>query len=82
MRDGVDFKLEGYYRRYFTYSKYNPTDFKDELSGIARMDVELKNNFKLAPFVQYFRTKARGAEKYGDNVLIGVSLGYVNAFDL
>lgn len=82
LRDGVDFKLEGYYRRYFTYSKYNPTDFKDELSGMARMDVELKNNFKLAPFVQYFRAKARGAEKYGDNVLIGVSLGYVNMFDL
>jgi len=82
LRDGVDFKLEGYYRRYFTYSKYNATDFKDELSATARMDVELKNNFKLAPFVQYFRAKARGAEKYGDNVLIGVSLGYENMFDL
>lgn len=82
LRDGVDFKLEGYYRRYFAYSRYNPTDFEDELSASARMDVELKNNFKLAPFMQYFRAKARGAEKYGDNFLVGVSLGYVNVFDL
>jgi len=82
LRDGVDFKLEGYYRRYFAYSKYNATDFEDELNATARMDVELKNNFKLSPFVQYFRAKARGAEKYGDNVLIGLSLGYENIFDL
>lgn len=82
LRDGIDFKLDGYYRRYFAFSKYNPTDFEDELSGMARMDVELKNNFKLSPFVQYFRAKARGAKKYGDNLLIGISLGYVNMFDL
>ena len=82
LREGIDFKLEGYYRHYFAYSKYEATDFEHELSTIARMDVELKNNVKLSPFVQYFRAKSRGADKYGDNFLIGLSLGYVNMFDL
>ena len=82
LREGVDFKLEGYYRHYFEYSRYQRTDFEHELSAIARMDVEMKNNVKLSPFIQYFRAKARGAEKAGDNFLIGASLGYVNMFDL
>ena len=82
LREGVDFKLEGYYRHYFAFSKYEATDFDYELNFTGRMDVELKNSFKLSPFVQYFRAKARGADKEGDNLLIGVSLGYSNIFDL
>lgn len=81
LREGVDFKLDGYYRHYFAYSAYEATDFEHELNFTSRMDVELKNSFKLAPFVQYFRAKARGADKYGDNLLIGVSVGYSNVFD-
>lgn len=82
LRDGVDFKLDGYYRHYFIYSQYEATDFEYELNFSGRMDVELKDNFKLAPFVQYFRAKARGADKEGDNLLIGISVGYSNVFDL
>ncbi len=82
LRDGVDFKLEGYYRYYFAFSKYEATDFDYELNFTGRMDVEMKNSFKLSPFVQYFRAKARGADKDGDNLLIGVSVGYTNIFDL
>lgn len=82
LRDGVDFKLDGYYRHYFAYSQYEATDFEHELNFTGRMDVEMKDCFKLAPFVQYFRAKARGADKYGDNLLIGISVGYSNIFDL
>ena len=82
LRDGVDFKLDGYYRHYFAYSQYEATDFEHELNFTGRMDVELKDCFKLSPFVQYFRAKARGAGDYGDNLLIGISVGYSNIFDL
>ena len=81
LRDGVDFKLEGYYRRYFAYSQYEATDFEYELNLTGRMDVALKNCFSMSPFVQYFRAKARGADKDGDNLLIGISIGYTNIFD-
>lgn len=82
LREGVDFKIDGYYRHYFAFSKYEATDFDYEINLTSRMDVELKNSFKLSPFVQYFRAKARGADKEGDNLLIGLSFGYSHLFDL
>ena len=82
LREGVDFKLEGYYRHYFAFSQYEATDFDYELNFTGRMDVEMKNSIKLSPFIQYFQAKARGADEKGDNLLIGVSLGYSHLFDL
>lgn len=57
-------------------------DFDYELNFTGRMDVEMKNSIKLSPFIQYFQAKARGADEKGDNLLIGVSLGYSHLFDL
>ena len=80
--DDVKFQFEGYFRDYLSYSKYVATDLKYELSAVARMDVKMRNNFSLAPYVQYFRGEARGVDKTGSNFMIGLSLAYSNLFNL
>lgn len=80
--DDIKFQFEGYFRDYLTYSEYVYTDLKYELSAIARMDVKIRNNFSLAPYVQYFQGEARGVGKTGSNFMIGLSFAYANLFNL
>lgn len=80
--DQVKFQLEGYFRDYLTYSEYVGTDLKYELSVIGRMDVKIRNNFSLAPYVQYFQGEAREVGKTGSNFMIGLSFAYANLFNL
>ena len=78
----VKFQFEGYFRDYLTYSEYVSTDLKYELSATARMDVKIRNNLSLAPYVQYFQGEARGVGKTGSNFMIGLSLAYSDLFKL
>lgn len=80
--DQVKFQLEGYYRDYLTYSEYVGTDLKYELSVIGRMDVKIRNQFSLAPYVQYFQGEAREVGKTGSNFMIGLSFAYSELFNL
>lgn len=80
--DQVKFQFEGYFRDYLTYSEYVATDLKYELSAIARMDVKIKNNFSLAPYMQYFQGEARGVGKTGSNFMIGLSFAYSELFNI
>ena len=80
--DQVKFQFEGYFRDYLSYSEYVYTDLKYELSAIARMDVKIRNNFSLAPYIQYFQGEARGVGKTGSNFMIGLSFAYSELFGL
>ncbi len=80
--DDVKYQLEGYFRDYLSYSRYVPTDLKYELSTTGRVAVKLRNNFSLAPYVQYFMGEARNINKTGSNFMIGLSFAYDQIFNL
>ena len=82
VREGVKLSTDGYYREYLDYSKYVGTDLKRDLSVTARMDTNLWGAFTMGPYVQYRRAKARDAENYGSNLMIGVSFNYITKFGL
>ncbi len=82
IREGVKFSTSGYYREYLDYSKYVGTDLERDLSVIARMDTNLWGDFTFGPYVQYRRAKARDAEHYGSNFIIGLSFNYITKFGL
>ncbi|MBO7509013.1 MAG: hypothetical protein J6T57_01930 [Alphaproteobacteria bacterium] len=82
VREGVKLSTDGYYREYLDYSRYVGTDLKRDLSLAARMDTNLWGDFTLGPYVQYRRAKARDAEYYGSNFMLGVSFNYITKFGL
>jgi len=82
LREGVKFHTNGYYREYFAYSEYVPTDLERDFSAVVRMDTNLWGKFTMGPYVQYRRAKARAAHDYGSNFIIGISLNYINRFGL
>ncbi len=82
IRDGVKFTTNGYYREYFEYSDYVPTDLKRDLSAIVRLDTNLWGNLTMGPYVKYRLAKARGVDVYGSNFMVGVSFNYINKFNL
>ncbi|MBQ6736400.1 MAG: DUF3078 domain-containing protein [Alphaproteobacteria bacterium] len=82
VRDGVKLSTNGYYREYLDYSTYVGTDLERDLSVVARMDTNLWGDFTLGPYVQYRRAKARDAEHYGSNFIIGISFNYITKFGL
>lgn len=82
MREGVKLSTDGYYREYLDYSQYVGTDLERDLSVVARMDTKLWGDFALGPYVQYRRAKARAAESYGSNFIIGLSFSYITKFGL
>lgn len=82
LRDGVKFQLESYFRDYMIYSRYVGTDFKYEFNLTSRMDVKIKDNFSLAPYISYFQAQDRQSPVKGSNFMIGLSLSYSDLFDL
>lgn len=82
LREGVKFKLESYFRDYLTYSRYEGTDFKYEFNLVSRMDVKIKNDFSLAPYISYFQAQSREASAKGSNFMIGLSMSYADIFNL
>lgn len=82
VRDGVKLSTNGYYREYLSYSQYVGTDLERDLSVVARMDTNLWGDFTMGPYVQYRLAKAREAENYGSNFMIGISFNYITKFGL
>lgn len=82
LRQGVKFSTDGYYREYLDYSQYVGTDLERDLSVVARMDTNLWGDFTMGPYVQYRRAKARDAENYGSNFVIGISFNYITKYGL
>jgi len=82
VREGVKLSTNGYYREYLDYSRYVGTDLERDFSIIGRLDTKLWGDFALGPYVQYRRAKARDAEHYGSNFIIGLSFNYITKFGL
>lgn len=82
VRDGVRLSTDGYYREYLDYSEYVGTDLDRDLSVTARMDTNLWGSFTMGPYVQYRLAKAREAEVYGSNLILGISFNYITKFGL
>ena len=82
LREGVLFATDGYYRDYFSYSRYVAEDLEYDLKATARMDVILMNNLTFGPYVSYRQGKSRVADKKASNTQIGVSLTYKNLYDI
>ena len=82
LREGINFNLDTYFRDYFDYNKYNPRDFEYEWNTKADMMVDIYNGLAIGPYVQYFRAKDRGSNKYGSSTIIGVEGSYGGSWGL
>jgi hypothetical protein len=82
VREGVKLSTNGYYRKYLSYSAYNPTDLTYDLSAVLRLDTNLWGDLTMGPYVQYRRGHARGADVYGSNFIMGISFNYITSFGL
>lgn len=82
VRDGVKISTSGYYREYFSYSDYVKTDLKRDLNAVLRLDTNLWGDLTMGPYLKYRLAKARGADVYGSNFMLGVSFNYITKFDL
>ena len=80
--EGVKLSTNGYYREYLSYSVYEPTDLERDFSAVVRMDTNLWGDLTMGPYVQYRRARARGADVYGSNFIMGVSFNYITSFGL
>lgn len=82
LREGVVFHADTYWRDYFAYSAYNPTDFEYELSAKANMMVDIYEGLQIGPFIQYFRAEDRGSSKAGASTIIGIEGSYGGSWGL
>ncbi len=82
VRDGVKLSTNGYYREYLSYSDYVATDLDRDFSAVFRMDTNLWGHFTMGPYAQYRRAKARGVDKYGSNLILGISFNYIMRYGL
>ena len=82
IRNGVKLSTNGYYREYFSYSQFVPTDLERDFSAVIRMDSNLWGDLTMGPYIQYRRARARGVDVYGSNFIIGISFNYITSFGL
>lgn len=80
VRKGVKFSSDGYYREYFSYSEYVGTDLERDFSAVVRLDTNLWGDFTMGPYVQYRLARARDTDKYGSNLIFGISFNYITNF--
>ncbi len=80
VREGVKFSSDGYYREYFLYSEYVGTDLERDFSAVVRLDTNLWGDFTMGPYVQYRLARARDTDKYGSNLIFGISFNYITNF--
>lgn len=82
IRDGITLSSNGYYREYFSYSQFIRTDLERDFSAVVRLDTNLWGDLTMGPYVQYRRARARGADVYGSNFVMGISFNYITTFGL
>ena len=80
VREGVKFSSDGYYREYFSYSEYVGTDLERDFSTVVRLDTNLWGDFTMGPYAQYRLARARDTDKYGSNLIFGISFNYITNF--
>ncbi|MCM1324278.1 MAG: hypothetical protein NC218_08955 [Acetobacter sp.] len=82
LNPNTNFVSEGYYRRFFSYSQKEPTDFEYKLSITNRVETKLVGDLYLAPFYNYELAETRGASRSRAQSTLGLSLTYNNSFDI
>lgn len=82
IREGVKLSTNGYYREYLSYSEYVSTDLERDFNAVFRLDTNLWGDMTMGPYVQYRRARARGADVYGSNFIMGISFNYITSFGL
>ena len=82
LREGVKLTGTARYTDYFSYSKYVPTDLCYDLELTGKMEVALTDTLAFAPYISYRQGKARGTDKKGSNLMVGLSLKYADLFNL
>ena len=78
----TNFISEGFYRRFFSYSKRQATDFKYKLELKNRIETKLTGDLYLAPFYNYELAETRGSKSSRAQSTFGLSLTYNKSFDL
>ena len=78
----TNFVSEGFYRRFFSYSERNATDFKYKLELNNRIETKLTGDLYLAPFYNYELAETRGSRSSRAQSTLGLSLSYNKSFDL
>lgn len=76
------FISDGYYRKFFSYSEKEPTDFEYKLAFNNRIQTKLTGDLYLAPFYNYELAQTRGAKSSRAQSTFGLSLTYNKSFDL
>lgn len=82
IRDGVALSTNGYYREYFSFSRFISTDLVRDFSAVIRLDTNLWGGLTLGPYIQYRLARSRGADVYGSNLIIGLSFNYIASFNI
>ena len=82
LREGVKWVGTARYTDYISYSEYVATDLRYDLELMTKMEVSLTDTLAFAPYVSYRRGQARGTDKVGTNVMVGLSLQYADLFNL
>ena len=73
VREGVKLSSNGYYEK---------TDLERDFSAVLRLDTNLWGDLTMGPYIQYRRARARGADVYGSNFIMGISFNYITSFGL
>ena len=82
LREGVKWVGTARYTDYFSYSEYVATDLRYDLELMTKMEVSLTDTLAFAPYISYRRGQARGTDKVGTNMMVGLSLQYADLFNL
>ena len=82
IREGVKLSGSAKYTDYVHFSEFVPTDLRYDLDLTAKMEVALTDTLAFAPYVSYRRGQARGTDKVGTNLMVGLQLKYADLFDL
>ena len=55
-------------------------DLERDFSAVVRLDTNLWGDFTMGPYVQYRLARARDTDKYGSNLIFGISFNYITNF--
>ena len=76
------FISDGYYRKFFSYTEKEPTDFEYKMAFNNRIQTQLTGDLYLDPFYNYELAQTRGAKSSRAQSTFGISLTYNKSFDL
>ncbi len=80
IREGVKAVYSAMFRDYLHETHPETTDIDYEAGLDARLDVAVLKELSVAPFISFYTAQARAFGKRGQNLYVGVSLGFSHTF--